>query len=222
MTRVKCGSAANAVLLLLFVAVIGLMTLISGCSAPKDGSAVTPYSGEIKAAAKQATSDFEKQVLSDGAITRAEYEEAIQRYVACGKQHGLDIGLIDQGGWYTYSMRTPEANDKIEVQCNQGTIMLIGGLYEQIAKNPNHESIDDVEYRCLVRLKVAPGGYTLEQYRQDKKSEQMGGYVTPTGVQVTSVPGVGKPINAGNPYPFDNTSLTYSACMDNPSAPQTN
>lgn len=79
------------------VAVVAMVA--TGCSASSSAApGAGPYSAEIKAAAKQATSDFERGVLSDGVITRAEYQEAIQRYVDCGKQHGLDIGLIDQGG----------------------------------------------------------------------------------------------------------------------------
>lgn len=142
-------------------------------------------------------------MLSDGVITPAEYQEAIQRYVDCAKDKGIDIGLIDNGGWYSYSMVETPGADAIELACNRGTIMIIAGLYEQMVKNPTREDIATVEYRCLVRLGVVPPGYTLDEYKSDRAAERSGGQA---GV---------------NPYPFDNTSQQYGACMNNPSAPQT-
>lgn len=203
------------------VAVVALAA--TGCSASSGSTpGAGPYSAEIKAAAKQATSDFERGVLSDGVITRAEYQEAIQRYVDCGKQHGLDIGLIDQGGWYTYSMPTVRADDPAEFACNKGTVMLIASLYEQFVKNPNKQDIDEVEFNCLVRLKVAPSGYSLQQYKQDKKTEQSdSGFSFTTGSF-----GAGAMQNGSSssvsPYPFDNTSLGYGACINNPADPKIN
>lgn len=203
-----------------FVAVVALA--LAGCSSgqPSAGGA---YTSGIKAAAGQATSDFERQVLVDGAITRQEYEEAFQRYVSCGKQHGVDIGLVDQGGWYISSMRTSPNSDQVDSQCSQGTIALIGGLYEQTVRNPNKGDVDELEFKCLVNQGVAPPGYTLTQYKLDKKSEAESGPNITVGQSGNAAGPAGHSFGAppANPYPFDNADLRYAACINNPAAPPT-
>lgn len=100
--------------------------------------------------------------------------------------------------------------------------MLIGSLYQQLVTNPNKQDIDEVQFNCLVRLKVAPAGYTLQQYKQDKKAEESGsGFSATTGsLGAGAVPNGSE--RSVNPYPFDNTSIGYGACMDNPADPKTN
>lgn len=203
-----------------FVAVVALA--LSGCSSGQ-ASAGGPYTGSIKAAAGQATSDFERQVLSDGAITRQEYEEAFQRYVNCGKQHGVDISLVDQGGWYISSMRTSPNSDQVDSACSQGTIALIGGLYEQTVRNPNKGDVDELEFQCLVKQGVAPRGYTLIQYKLDKKSEAESGSTITVGQSGNGAGPAGRSFGAPptDPYPFDNADLRYAGCINNPAAPPT-
>ena len=65
----------RALLCVLTTAIAG-----AGCSGP--ATATNPYSEDFRQAKEFATSDFERAVLEDGEITRAEYEEAMQRYVA--------------------------------------------------------------------------------------------------------------------------------------------
>ena len=143
--------------------------LCAGCStAHQTPQATSPWAAEVSAAALRASSDFERQVLGDGEITRAEYEEANQRYVACAKAEGVDIDLIDNDGFYTYSVRVSEQGDQVQMRCAIGTVRIIAGLYEDVQQNPLKQDPDELTIQCLVRIGLEQPGYSLEDYEADR------------------------------------------------------
>lgn len=71
--------------------VVGIVVAIAACSSADTPAATAPsgpYGQEISDARVSATSDFEKRALADGVVSRAEYEEAVRRQVACTNDRG--------------------------------------------------------------------------------------------------------------------------------------
>jgi hypothetical protein len=66
-----------------------VLVVSSACS--HSSSAPDPYRADVLRAYKHATSAFERSVLVDGKITRAEYDQATMLYVRCVKAHGIPI-----------------------------------------------------------------------------------------------------------------------------------
>lgn len=163
-----------------------------GTSAESDGASSAPYSDEVDAAARSATSAFEKQVLDDGAVTRAEYDEAVQLFVSCLADLGVEVATIETGGYYTYSVAgDATAYDANVDQCAEGTTAEIEPLYVATVTNPTDTDYWELTAQCLATAGVAPEGYTGEELQRDRES----------GIEAV----------------LDTSDPNYSRCMSNPS-----
>lgn len=180
----------------LFASAIVLLSLLCCCSGPHEDTS-DPYASQIAAARQKATSDFERQVLEDGVITRAEYEEANQRLVACAKSRGVDIGLHDQSGYYIYSVQNYDANERIVQDCQTGTTALIGPLYVDMLINPKKQDIHELIAECLVASGLAPTGFSKTDFDQGLQKQRD---------------------HSGSPFPFDMSDPRFEQCMANPSS----
>jgi hypothetical protein len=172
---------------------LGLALL--ACSSASDDSddGDSAYRTEILAAAKTASSAFEKDVLSDGDITRAEYVEAANRYMDCVREHGVDIDAVDEFGVNNYAASNMTgSNEKYLDTCTEGTIFIIEGIYSQMVKNPDNVDMKQLLVECFVNSGLADKGYTVDDYVAD-----------------TSGPN-------GSKFPFDDTDPRFSDCMLNP------
>jgi hypothetical protein len=144
--------------------VVGLLV---GCSASGgESDAPNPYRGDFELALASATSDFERQVLADLVISRAEYEEAVARYVECANDGGVELEAVPQGDYYVYRHAGMGSSDIDEVLdgCSQGTVALIEGLYIATVTNPNREGIDELRVACLKRQGLVDDAYTVDEY----------------------------------------------------------
>jgi hypothetical protein len=172
----------------------------SSCSAG-DSGADEPhgaYYADIKGAAKNASNDWERGVLSDGVITRAEYEEAVQRFVACGKDHGTTIIPEDHYGLYTYAIPGGDPDD-VSGTCSKGTTSNVEAFYGESLTNPHRRDWAELVTECLVRTGVAPHGFSTDDYRlAQATAQQRGG----DGTHV---------------FPFDVDDERFNQCNYNPS-----
>ncbi len=145
---------------------MGLAALVVGCSgsAANDG----PYAEDFEGARSHATTAFERDVLDDGAISRAEYEEAFQRFGVCLQAAGQDATFETQAGFMTFSIagrgRTAQDVDAVVSQCQKGTTELIEPLYISVVRNPQNEYYWDVVVRCLQRKGLVDAAFTAEDY----------------------------------------------------------
>jgi hypothetical protein len=175
-----------AVLLPLLVAPV-----LIGCSTSSD-----PYSAVVEKAARQATSDFERDVFADLRVTPAEYEEAVTRYIRCANDRGVKLTKIPQAGYYTYEFpQTAEAGAVLE-ECVKGTTVLIEPIYVEMITNPNREDIDDLIASCVVRKGLAPTGYSGAQIKAEKEAARRAG--------------------RGIDFPFDEDDPRFAECMADP------
>ncbi len=138
--------------------------MLNACAAP---TAENAYAEDFAQARELATTQFERDALADGQITREEYEEAIQRYVACMKDAGVTVGLEDQYGYYGYQVtQNLTRYDELSGQCSVGTKTLIEPLYVEPLTNPEKLHPDEATARCLVGVGLVKEPFGAEEFRQ--------------------------------------------------------
>lgn len=171
--------------------IAGLLSLaLVGCSS---NDVADPYKGDLLDAQRRATSEFEKSVLDDLQITRAEYEEAIQRYVSCVKDRNLDISVVEQHGYYTYRVtgvaRDSDGGtavaDTVLQECRIGSIDLIESIYVTKLQNPLKIDIESVTADCIKRERLVTGDYSGEDYLRDAKNNFAGSGFDPDDPRLT-------------------------------------
>lgn len=180
-----CGGLGRATLAVGLLVGVGLL---GGCSSETDLD--HPYADRYAEALNRATSDFERSVLADGTITRAEYEEAVSRYVTCMTETGFAVTLEEQHGYYVYSYHDAPGLDAADARCVEGNTAVIAGLYVDQLTNPGADDIDTLIVACLVREGLVDSDYTTEQFAGDATSGAL---------------------------PFDDTAPAFDSCMANPS-----
>lgn len=123
--------------------------LLAGCAAAAPAG---PYEAEFEFAKANATSDFEQDILTDGSISRAEYEEATSRYVECLNSKGYATTRIDQRGIYSYQIEGQAEGVQWEVAnetCRLGTVEQVEPLYVDMMINPGNENFVELVIACL-------------------------------------------------------------------------
>ena len=126
-------------------------------------------------AQRSASTDFERRVLADAKITRAEYEEAVQRLVTCMRDRGFDTSSELQFGFYIYrtieeddpstpALEGPDSGEAMGA-CTFGNTRLVEALYVEMTRNPTHIEYDALILQCLQRKSMVSKTMTLTEYR---------------------------------------------------------
>lgn len=158
--------------------------LMSGCSGEEESA--NPYAREYNAALENATSDFERNALEDGIITKAEYDEANQLWLACMEKTFPPDGLVtvallpgDNGLYNTEVSNLDEEQlpfyDEVSDACEKGTTMEVGFLYGSSKANPNNEDYLVLVAACLARNDFVGDDYTKEHLLADLAVHSDGG-----------------------------------------------
>lgn len=179
---------------------LALALAATGCGGGGEVAARGPHHDVIVAAAQEATSDFERQVLEDGEITRAEYEEAVHRLVECARDRGTRVTPLEQDGLYTYEVPISETSDRDMLECSEGTTQVVEALYGDVLRNPRNVDFEELVAECLVRSGLAPEGYDEEQYLRERS-----GTTNDDGVQQPQ-------------FSFDVEDPRFVACESDPSS----
>lgn len=168
-------------------------------------SSPSAWAAEFELARAAATSDFERQVLADDEITRAEYEEAVQLYVECAHDAGVDISPVEQDGAYIYAVDglIDDATDLVLDDCAVGTTMQIEGLYSSIATNPDNEDWWGLFLRCMKDSGLVEEDATLAEVQQ--------------AIAISSVTSDGEVVEQGEwSAPFPDDDPAFVACFTDP------
>lgn len=171
----------------LAVGVLVGISLLVGCSS--EPASDHPYADRYAEALSQATSDFERAVLADGTITRAEYEEAVSRYVDCMDGAGFAVTLVEQHGYYVFEFSAAPGLEAADTRCTEGNTFFVAGLYIDQLTNPAADDVDTLSVRCFIHAGLVDDEYTPEQFMVDAKNQTL---------------------------PFDDTSPAFDLCMANP------
>lgn len=175
----------------------------------------------------QATSDFEREVLADRAITAEEYAEAHQRWLACMEEvyppqtSGVTITLILRAdALYEFQVEAgsgslPQDYDLNNGQCMTGTIGLIAPMYGRLLINPDLRPMVDVVIECLQRHGLVDDSYTAANFQADQiKDHPYPTTIRPDGTEEQV------PIAEFDPSQvtdLDMKSAEVLACLSNPS-----
>lgn len=153
---------------LLVSIVVSTVLLAAGCSTDRETTSTFdgPYGPQLESAYKAETDPITKEALKDGKISRAEYEEAVQRYVACAADQGVTIVPTESYGLYTYEI-TGGANAEATIASCTPKIRTIESLYSAMVANPQHLDAHKVTADCLKRAKLVPRDYTGDQLAAD-------------------------------------------------------
>lgn len=134
------------------------------------------YAAEFATAKNQATTDFERKILDDDVITRAEFLEAKSLYYRCLRSYGLvvtpndpqsDLGGFSVGGTWDESV----VNTAL-AECPAGTIDVIEPLYASMVKNPEKRHLNDLLAECLVAVGVVEPPFTGKDYARESQHSE--------------------------------------------------
>lgn len=145
------------------------LVLACGCSQPGEPDQ-TAWREDVIQAAQGATSPLEREILSDGAITEAEFREAFAAFQECMDGLGVAIEMTESHGQFAgFSTGSGDADQAAET-CRPGTIDIIEPWFVQIRGNPARDSQPEVTVRCLKRMGVVGEGYSVADLERDQTS----------------------------------------------------
>jgi hypothetical protein len=122
-----------------------------------------------------------KQILSDGVIDSSEVEEIKQEQIACLKSLGATSVDLEADGSGSITLPAgpqdsmedvQQRTRELQTQCNQQTNWsTVSSLFSEMKRNPSNEDTAVLMARCLVRVGLAPEGYTPTEYMDDFNSD---------------------------------------------------
>lgn len=219
-TRVKAtfsGWAATA----------GVLAILAGCSSngPADDD---PYAEEFAWVIENPASDFEREVLEDGEVTREEYDRAHELFLECMEQTYPPDGLyvvsleVSSSGFYSTLVHVPAGtHDNFDDNlygatydvCAHGTIEEIGHLYMNRELNPERLTLAELMVRCLVDEGVVDSGYTVDNFEADFRSGSVVTETNPqTGETTVNVNEAAPGVNPDDKTDLDIDSDEVNAC----------
>lgn len=112
-------------------------------SASAAPTSTVPWAEALESAYRDATSEFEREVLEDGEITEAEFHEMERRVKSCLNDNGIEFRGFQPDGSMEY--RVPpsiplEVGNELMRDCvaSSGSTT-IGLLYHEMRRNPRNE-----------------------------------------------------------------------------------
>lgn len=175
-----------------FIAIVCLIAVLAGCAGKSTVDPDHPYAAELEHAQKNAESDFEKAVFSDGEVTRDEYLEALERYVQCIKEKGSHVELEDRGGVFIYVVSGDTTYfDSVSNECSAGTTDLIEPIYVTELGDPHKKGNDTVTAECFVRADLVDAPFTGDDLNALLDLDSQGKATDPISSAIISDPDFG-------------------------------
>lgn len=149
---------------------VALLVGIAGCASadPADDYWADDYwVAEVERVRSQATSDFEREALADGRITRAEYEEATQRFVDCMNDRGVSTTREEQFATGVYQYAVSGSSDAVWDECEAGTTRIVADIYTSYLVDPEQRGPGVEAAECLQRQGLLPADYEMANAAED-------------------------------------------------------
>ncbi|MGL5828007.1 MAG: hypothetical protein ACRC0L_00375 [Angustibacter sp.] len=145
-----------------------LSPAVTGCSG--DRSPEQPHSKyyeDILRASATTASDFQREMLKDGVLTRTEYEEAINATAKCTSDRGFQLGRTLQNGVYMLSIVASGAAERVLLECEKKYSSEVAMYFGDQLMNPDNRDGLELLVECLIHRKVLPPSYTVADYRRE-------------------------------------------------------
>lgn len=128
-----------------------------------------PYAGELRVAWVNSTSDLQRKALQDGTLSEAEVAAMDDQMHQCLSTNGavfIQIGREGSLGVKFPPQMESQTDDIVQARTEvvYGPLQL---LERQLRRNPLHEDEHALMAACLVRVGLAPAGYSAEDYGRD-------------------------------------------------------
>ena len=133
-----------------------------------------PYSEDLALLLAETESDFTKEILADGQISRLEYVESYDRFVACMIDAGYNnysVSDEDSMGYLGVSFfsesggeASPE-QEAADFYC-QSLYLETVGIYVDMEQNPFKEDWNELTVACFKRNEIVDASYTIEDYKR--------------------------------------------------------
>ena len=156
----------------------------AGCSSsgmagqPSPAISVTgPWANEFTSAYASATSDYERGVLHDGAVTAAEYEQTKTHLRSCLDDSGYTITWDARGGFELGSVSGSypedffERSDPVLLKCESSWAGSILYLYEHVRRNPGKRDEATIQVACLRGVGLVDATYSTRRWSQDNEKD---------------------------------------------------
>ncbi len=132
--------------------------LLTGCSPP---ATVASTAGEqVGIPSDEPRTEFGRQVLEDGVVTRDEYEGSVDALLRCGSDRGQEFTAERKHGLYVFSAEGA-AGDEAFQACMAEDIRTIQAEFHEQYTDPQGRG-EVVVAECLVRDGSLPSDYTYE------------------------------------------------------------
>lgn len=134
-------------------------------------SAAGPWAGEF-AESVEGASEFEKAILSDGAITPAELEEAQHRKRDCMLDSGIRWTIFEDGTSEGKSSDGGELGPAEEVngtlrKCSHRFDRSVTYLFNEMRRNPEKQDEAAISVACLRAAGLVDASYTERRWREE-------------------------------------------------------
>lgn len=163
---------------------IAMAACLLGCSSADSSqptasplSVTGPWASEFQVAYADAKSDYEREVLADGEITSAEYEQSKNHLRSCLADAGFTIAWDERGAFELGSQtgRYPddffERSDPVLQECEARWAGSIHFLYEQVRRNPQKQDESALQVACLLSAGLVDNSYTKDRWRRDNEED---------------------------------------------------
>lgn len=152
---------------------------VSGTGVPRHATLepAGPWVDEFQAALDDGVSEFEGQILADGAVTAEEMAAAHDRVGRCLADSGLAIDYDPDGAFGVESLDGEypddffERSDPVLRSCEKESDEYVTYLFEQTRRNPERRDDAEITVPCLQAAGLVGEDYTDQQWRDDHDAD---------------------------------------------------
>lgn len=156
--------------------------LLAGCSSPtvaEPGQTIAldgPWASDFQKAFADANSEWERDVLRDGVVTAAEYEQSRAHVRSCLGDAGLTITWNEHGGFSlgsksgSYPDDFLDRADPILQKCESRWAGWIPILFEQVRRNPEKKDEGTIQVSCLKSACLVDKTYNKQRWSRDNET----------------------------------------------------
>ncbi|MCT9870474.1 hypothetical protein [Paenarthrobacter aurescens] len=133
-----------------------------------------PWADYFRSAYSAATTDLQREVLSDEKITEQENNEVRTAFVSCMAAFDIHVELQEKDSIKSVapSSMTDAKYNEISNDCRADTSGQISGLYYQMGRNPDNRDEFAIMAECLAKSGLAEPGYSAQDYEAGFKEQK--------------------------------------------------